>query len=122
MNTAMTTAMPRVAILVEDAEMMPELEEILRSQYSSLLIVTDRAKLGEFDLPLIIVVESIRDAAEVRGLGLADGTRVLIISREGDSEMVAAAFDAGADDVLAYPFDREAVIGKIEKYLDAYRA
>ncbi len=114
-------AFPRVAIFLSDSEMMAELETILRSHYSSLMIVTDKAKLAEFALPLIVLVDSIRDAAEIRAVHPVEGTQVLIVLEEGDSEIEAAAFDVGADDCLAYPFDPAAVIGKIEKYLEAFR-
>jgi PleD family two-component response regulator len=115
-------AMPRVAIFLSDSDVLKELEEILRAQYSSLMLITDKAKLAEFSIPLIVLVDSIRDVAEIRSLHPAEGTQVLIVLEEVDSEIEAAAFDAGADDFLPYPFEAAVVIGKIEKYLEAFRA
>jgi DNA-binding response OmpR family regulator len=114
-------AMPRVAMFLSDSEVLQELERILREQYSSLMLITDKAKLTEFTVPLIVLVDTIRDAAELRALHPVDGTQVLLVLEEGDSEIEAAAFDAGADDFLPYPFEPAAVIGKIEKYLEAFR-
>jgi PleD family two-component response regulator len=114
-------AFPRVAIFLSDSETMVELEKILRSHYSSLMIITDKAKLAEFAIPLIVLVDTIKDVAEIRALHPVEGTQVLIVLEEGDSEIEAAAFDAGADDHLAYPFESKAVVGKIEKYLESFR-
>jgi len=115
-------AIPRVAIFLSDSAVLQELEGILRGQYSSLMLITEKAKLVEFSIPLIVLVDTIRDVAEIRALHPVEGTQVLLVIEEGDSEIEAAAFDAGADDFLAYPFEPAAVIGKIEKYLEAFRA
>jgi PleD family two-component response regulator len=115
-------AMPRVAIFLSDSEVLQELEGILRGHYSSLMLITDKAKLAEFSIPLIVLVDTIRDVAEIRALHPVEGTQVLIVLEDVDSEIEAAAFDAGADDFVAYPLEPAAVIGKIEKYLEAFRA
>jgi PleD family two-component response regulator len=114
-------AFPRVAIFLSDTERMAELEAILRGHYSSLMIITEKAKLAEFAIPLIVLVDSIRNAAEIRAMRPVEGTQVLIVLEEGDSECEAAAFEVGADDYLAYPFDPAGVISKVEKYLEAFR-
>lgn len=115
------TAFPRVALFITDPAVLSELEAILREKYSSFMLVTDKAKLAEFAVPLIVLVDTIKDVADIRALGLVEGTQVLIVSQDGDSEIVGAAFDAGADDFVAYPFVPEAVLEKTEKYLAAFR-
>ncbi len=119
--TADSAAFPRVALFVEDPQVLAELETILRAKYSSLMLITDKAKLVEFPVPLVVLVDTIKDVSEICALGPVKGTQVLIISREGDSEIVGAAFDAGADDFIAYPFVADGVIEKTEKYLEAFR-
>lgn len=115
------TAFPRVALFITDSLVLAELEKILREKYSSLMLITDKAKLTEFAVPLVILADTIKDVSEIRALHPVQGTRILIISQEGDSEIVGAAFDAGADDFIAYPFVAEAVIEKTEKSLDLLR-
>jgi DNA-binding response OmpR family regulator len=114
-------AFPRVALFLSNPEVSQELERILRDQYSSIMIVTEKAKLAEFTIPLVVLVDTIRDVAEIRALHPVEGTQVLVVLEDGDSEIEAAAFDAGADDHLVYPFEPAAVVGKIEKYLEAFR-
>jgi DNA-binding response OmpR family regulator len=114
-------AIPRVALFLSKSEVQQELERILREKYSSLMLITDKAKLAEFSIPLVVLVDTIKDVAEIRALHPVEGTQVLVVLEEGDSEIEAAAFDAGADDHLVYPFSADAVVGKIEKYLEAFR-
>lgn len=119
--SAETMAFPRVALFIGDANILAELEAILRSHYSSLLLVTEKEKLAEFSIPLIVIVDTIKDVAEIRELHPVEGTQILLACQEGDSEIVGAAFDAGADDFIPYPFDRDTVLEKTEKYLEAFR-
>lgn len=114
-------AIPRVALFLSKPEVQQELEEILRAQYSSLMLITEKSKLAEFAFPLIVLVDTIKDVAEIRSIHPVDGTQVLVVLEEGDSEIAAAAFDAGAADYLVYPLEAAAVVGKIEKYLEAFR-
>ncbi len=114
-------SLPRLALWISDPGVQRELEEILKVEYSSLLLITEREKLEEFMLPLIVIVDTVRELAELRRLTLPEGTRVVIISGQTDSEAVAAAFEAGADDLLPYPFSRDAVVGVTEKYLEDLR-
>lgn len=114
-------AIPRVALFLSKPEVQQELERILREQYSSLMLITEKSKLAEFAFPLIVLVDTIKDVADIRSLHPVEGTQVLVVLEEGDSEIEAAAFDAGADDHLVYPFESAAVVGKIEKYLEAFR-
>lgn len=116
-----STAFPRMALFLSDPQVQAELEKILREKYSSLMLITDKAKLAEFAVPLVVLADTIKDVSEIRALHPVEGTQILIISQEGDSEIVGAAFDAGADDFIAYPFVAEAVITKTEKYLEAFR-
>lgn len=117
-----STVFPRVALFVTDPQVLVDLEKILRGKYSSLMLITDKAKLAEFSIPLVVLVDTIKDVSEIRSLHPVEGTQILIISQDGDSEMVGAAFDAGADDFVAYPFVADAVIEKTEKYLEAFRS
>lgn len=110
-----------MALFLTDPQVQAELEKILREKYSSLMLITDKAKLAEFAVPLVVLADTIKDVSEIRALHPVEGTQILIISQEGDSEIVGAAFDAGADDYIAYPFVAEAVITKTEKYLEAFR-
>src|SRR5262249_6907348 len=104
MNTATETlspealAFPRVALFIRDVSLLGEIESILRARYSSLMIITEKQKLAEFAIPLIVIVDTIKDVAEIRELHPVEGTQVLLACQEGDSEIVGAAFDAGADD------------------------
>lgn len=115
-------AFPRIALFISDPQILAELETILREKYSSLMLITEKAKLAEFTIPLVVLVDTIKAVSEIRALHPVEGTRILIISQEGDSEIAGAAFDAGADDFVAYPFGADAVVGKTEKYLETFRS
>ncbi|CAN5724500.1 hypothetical protein BH09VER1_BH09VER1_35110 [soil metagenome] len=112
---------PRIALFLSDESVLMELEKILRSNYSSLLVITDREKLKEFSIPLLIVVDTINDVALIRESHLVEGTQILVVTNSKDSETCSAAFDAGAADYLNYPFVPENVIRKTEKYLEPFR-
>lgn len=112
---------PRIALFLSDETVLMELEKTLRSQYTSLLVITDREKLKEFAVPLLIVVDTINDVALIKESHPVEGTQILIVINSKDSEMSSAAFDAGASDYLTYPFVPENVIKKTEKYLEAFR-
>lgn len=114
------TYMPRIALFLSDADILVEMERLLKSHYSSLLIITEKDKLKQFPVPLIVVVDTVKVVSDIRALHPIEGTRVLLVNRE-DSEEVAAAFDVGVDDFLTYPFSSEEVFSKFEKYLEAYR-
>lgn len=112
---------PRIALFIADESILMELEQILRAKYSSLLVITDRQKLQEFTLPLLIVVDSIKDVALIHESHLVEGTQILVVTNSKDSENSSAAFEAGASDYLTYPFVAENVIKKTEKYLEPFR-
>ena len=118
---AATDPIPRIALFVSDETVLMELEKTLRSQYTSLLVITDREKLKEFAVPLLIVVDTINDVAVIKESRPVEGTQILIVINSKDSEMSSAAFDVGATDYLTYPFVPENVIKKREKYLEAFR-
>lgn len=101
--------------------MLHELETILRGKYSSLLVVTDRAKLVEFQTPLVIVTDTIHEVALLKETHPVEGTQILIITPEQDSESTAAAFEVGAADYIGYPFVAADVIEKTERYVEAFR-
>lgn len=101
--------------------MLHELETILRGKYTSLLVVTDRAKLVEFQTPLVIVTDTIHEVAMLKEAHPVEGTQILIITPEQDSESTSAAFEVGATDYLGYPFVSAAVIEKTERYIEAFR-
>jgi PleD family two-component response regulator len=112
---------PRIALFITDAAVNMEIERILRDFYSSLLLVTDLEKLAEFELPMIVIVDTIQEISRIRGLNPASGTKVLLIANALDGEITAAAFSAGADDCLAYPFAKDELIATLERYLESYR-
>lgn len=116
-----TAAIPRLALFIANENTLHELETILRGKYSSLLVVTERAKLAEFNTPLIIITDTIHEVAMLKDTHPADGSQVLIITQEQDSESTAAAFEVGASDYLAYPFVTTDVIEKTERYLEPFR-
>lgn len=113
--------MPRLALYISEPVRLAEVEQLLSPHYDSLMLVGEKAKFGEFQIPLIILVDSVRDVPEIRGVHPVKGTRILVILGEGDSEEMGAAFDAGVDDYIPHPFDEKIVVGKIEKYLQAFR-
>lgn len=113
--------MPRLALFLSDDKVLFELEQILRSAYTSLLLITEPEKLGEFDIPFIIIVDNQRDLAKAHGMKLPEGTRFLTVARPDDSEVLGATFDLGADEVLSYPFSSEEVLARTEKYLRNFR-
>jgi len=110
------SAIPRIALFISDPTILTETEHILRTHYSSLLIVMEKAKLKEFPFSLIIIVDSIKDICDIQQFHPVEGTRVLLIVK-ADGEEVAAAFEAGADDCITYPFPEGELIGKTEKYM-----
>lgn len=114
-------AIPRIALFISNVSVLQELEAILRNQYSSLLIVTDRAKLKEFNTPFIVVTDTIHEVAQILEEHPVEGTQILIVAQEQDSESTAAAFEVGASDYLGYPFVAADVIEKTERYLEAFR-
>lgn len=122
LNENILKATPRIALLISDPEIRSEVASILSSKYSSFLLITDKEKLKEFDTPLILIVDSIADAAAIREQHPMDGTQVLVISTTPDSEINSAAFEAGGSDVLTHPFDKKDIIEKLEKYLKPFRA
>lgn len=119
--TTADTSIPRIALFITAPLILSETEQILRNKYSSLLLITEKAKLKEFDVPLIIVVDRMKDVLDIRAQHPVEGTRVLVIVQDGDSEVMSAAFEAGADDYITHPFTPEAFIEKTEKYLEAFR-
>lgn len=125
MNTktlsAETVSLPRLALFIAKEEILHELETILRGQYSSLMVVTNREKLAEFNTPLIIITDTIHEVAMLKESHHIEGSQILIITQEQDSESTAAAFEVGATDYLAYPFVSADVIEKTERYLGAFR-
>ncbi len=121
-NDTTLNATPRIALFISNADILHELEIILREKYSSLLVVTDRAKLIEFQTPLLIVMDTIHEVALMKDAHPVEGTQVLIVTPERDSESTAAAFDVGASDYLGYPFVATDVIEKMERYIEAFRA
>jgi len=116
-----TTFLPRIALFIGDGEVFGQLEGILHEHYSSMLVITDREKLREIDSPIIIITDSIQEVALLREMPPIDGTEILVIAREDDDEMLAAAFETGATDYLAYPFAPAEVVSKTEKYLMPFR-
>lgn len=107
--------------MIEDSRVRGELEDILRSHYSSLMIVSEREKLAEFGFPLLVILEGVHEVVETRSLHLPPGTQFLVLACEGDSESMSAAFEAGAADFLPHPFNVEEIIRKIESHLEAFR-
>lgn len=112
--------LPRLALLIADAEISAELEKLLRSKYSSLLLIANRKQLSDFPIPLVIMVDTVSDIAEIRKLHTAEGTRILVIGK-ADSEVLSAAVGLGADDYVTYPFTESELLEKTEKYLEAFR-
>ena len=112
---------PRVALFISEPNILLEIEEILRIQYSSLLIVSEKHKLKEFPFPFIILVDRVKDVVDIRKLHPLKGTRILVILKEADGEVMGAAYDIGADDCITHPFGKDVVIEKIEKYLEEFR-
>lgn len=116
-----TTPMPRLALYISEPVRLMEVEQLLAPHYDSLMVVGEKAKFGEFRMPLIILVDCVRDVPAIRELHPVKGTRILVILGEGDSEEMGAAFDAGVDDYIPHPFTEKTVVEKIEKYLQAFR-
>lgn len=112
---------PRIALFISDSDIRHEMESLLRSQYSSLLVMTEKEKLKEFPVPLIVVVDAVKDVSDIRALHPVDGTRILVIGGENSEEM-AAAFEVGADDFITHPFSREEVIEKVGKALAPFES
>jgi len=119
--TSNDAAIPRIALFISDPAILLETQEILQKHYSSLMVITEKAKLKEFPVPLIIVVDQIKDVFDIRKLHPVEGTRVLVILKENDGEAMSAAFEVEADDCLIHPFVEHAFIEKTEKYLAAFR-
>lgn len=126
MNTTASSSdiasIPRLALLIANGDILHELETILRTKYSSLLVITDREKLAEFNTPLIIITDTIHEVAQLKAAQPVEGSQVLIVTQEQDSESTAAAFEVGATDYLAHPFVSADVIEKTERYLEAFRS
>ncbi len=116
-----TSFLPRIALFVSDGDVFGQLEGILREHYSSLLVITDREKLREIDTPIIVITDTVQEVALLRDMPPIDGTEILVVTRDDDEEMLAAAFETGATDFLAYPFAPAEVISKTEKYLQPFR-
>lgn len=106
---------------MRDGEILGQIEKILRDHYSSLLVITEREKLHEIDSPIIVITDSIQEVALIRDIPPVDGTDILVVARDDDTETLSAAFDSGATDYLAYPFAPAEVIVKTEKYLMPFR-
>jgi len=119
--TSTDSAIPRIALFISDPSILRETQEILQKQYSSLMIITEKAKMKDLPVPLVIVVDQIKDVFDIRKLHPVEGTRVLVILQENDGEAMSAAFEVGADDCVTHPFVEHALIEKTEKYLEAFR-
>ncbi len=113
-------AMPRIALLIGDSKILAELEAVLRQQYTSLLLITERQKLLDFDMPFVVISDSIREVQLVLQLPPADGTQILVIALE-DPEIEAAAYAVGAEGLIRYPFECKEVIAITEKFLTPFR-
>lgn len=112
---------PRIALFISNPELLSEAEQVLRKRYSSLLLISEKEKLKDFTLPLIIVADRIKDVPEIKELRPPEGTRILVILQEGDGEVTGVAFEAGADDFIPHPFSPDVFIEKTERYLQAFR-
>jgi len=110
-------SIPRIALLLTDPRASMEIQEILRQEYSSLMLISEMEKLREFDLPLIVLVDNIQDAANIRSMKSSEEARIIIISDDADSELIGAAFDAGADEYVCYPFSSQEVLQKTKHIL-----
>lgn len=117
-----TVPMPRIALFLSEPARLLEVQQLLAPHYDSLMLVGEKAKFREFQFPLIILVDSVREVPEIRELHPVKGTRILAILGEEDSEELGAAFDAGVDDCIPHPFDENVALEKIEKYLQVFRA
>ena len=116
-----TDFIPRIALLVANEAYLSELERILRSHYSGLMLITAREKFREFVTPLLIITDTIDDVAGILNQHPVPGTQLLIVVRAEESEGTSAAFEAGAADFIEYPFVPADVIEKTEKYLESFR-
>ena len=81
------------------------------------MVISELEKLHEFDLPLVVLVDNIKDAASVHGVKSDDRTRIVIISSDEDSEAIGAAFEVGVDDYLRHPFTPQDVLQKTKNIL-----
>ncbi len=118
MNSA-ETYFPRIALFLSEPAVHQEVERILRAKYSCVMIISDKNKLREFPMPLLILIDTVKDAFDIRALHPVGGTRILLILKEDDSEVMSAAIEAGVDDFINQPIVDGDLIEKIEKYLEA---
>lgn len=109
-------AIPRIALLMRDAEWSAELAGILQEHYTSLMLVTSHEKLLEFRLPFVVVTDSMQEIMRAGEQPLPEGSRILIISND-DPETIAVAFGLGAEEVLSHPFDPAHVLATVERLM-----
>ncbi len=110
---------PRIALFLSNQNLLEKTERILRERYSSLLIISDKNKLQEFPMSLLILVDTVKDVFDIRTRHPVEGTLILLVLEEEDSEVMSAAIEAGADDFIHDSMSGGDLIEKIEKYLEA---
>jgi two-component system chemotaxis response regulator CheY len=66
--------------------------------------------LVDWHMPVMTGIEFV---ASVRRPPYAFSGHVMLVTTETESEQIAEALDAGADEYLMKPFDQEAVVGKL---------
>lgn len=119
-SSATVLAIPRIALLIGDSKILAELEAVLRDQYSSFLLITERKKLLDFDTPFVVIADSLREVQLVLQLPPPKGTQILVITAK-DPESESAAYAVGAEGVIRYPFEANDVISITEKFLTPFR-
>lgn len=116
-----STCIPRIALFIRDSAILKDAEGILRTKYSSLMLLTEKEKIREFPFPLLILVDQLRDVSEIRSLNPIMGTRILVILPLQDEEIACATYAAGADEVIPSPLHAEEFLSVTEKYLEGFR-
>jgi HD-like signal output (HDOD) protein/FixJ family two-component response regulator len=63
------------------------------------------------------VLMEIRDMEKERKIPKAQRARIMMVTSHSDRDNVITSLQVGCDDFITKPFDREKVMGKIEKYV-----
>ena len=88
-------------VQAEDAEMA---SEILESDHDFDFALVD------WNLPAMSGLDLVR---EVRALAAADDIRLMMVTTETELERVTQALEAGADEYIMKPFDKEMLLEKL---------
>ena len=85
-------------------------------------------KLGKMEPPDVVLLDwnmpepnGYECLQAIREMSAYDGVRIMMVTTESEMSQVAIALEAGADEYLMKPFDRQTLLEKLPRVLNPWR-